>query len=329
MIISKTPLRVSFFGGGTDFYEYFEEFGGITISTTIDKYCYVTLTELPAIFDYRYQVTYSIIERVKSLEEMKHPSIKNALFFSGLERARIVYDADMPANSGLGSSSAFVVGLLNCIYTFQNKDFDLKRLTSDAIHVERVLCKEDGGIQDQIACSHGGFNIIKYNSKGYAIQKVTISKARMKQLNNSLVLFFTGFTRISHNISAKQKQNLKSNINHLNKLKEYAYQASIVLQDDSLDLDIFGKLLNDSWLVKKALAKGISNDSIDQIYERAISAGALGGKLLGAGGAGFLLFYVNNSNRESLINSLKDLNQVNFTFTDSASEIIYDSRKER
>jgi D-glycero-alpha-D-manno-heptose-7-phosphate kinase len=329
MIISKTPLRVSFFGGGTDYYEYFEEFGGITISTTIDKYCYVTLTELPAIFDYRYQVTYSIIERVKSLKEMKHPSIKNALLFSDLERARIVYDADIPANSGLGSSSSFVVGLLNCIYTYQNRDFDLKRLASDAIHVERVLCREDGGIQDQIASSHGGFNIIKYNSEGYAVQKVKISKSRMKQLNNSLVLFFTGFTRISHNISAEQKQNLKSNIHHLNKLKEYAYEASRVLQDDSLDLDIFGKLLNDSWLVKKDLANGISNESVDQIYERAISAGALGGKLLGAGGAGFLLFYVNNSNREALINSLQDLYHVDFNFTESASEIIYDSRKEQ
>lgn len=328
MIISKTPLRVSFFGGGTDFYDYYSSYGGITISTTIDKYCYVTLTELPSIFDYSFQATYSIIERVKSVRELKHPSIKNTLIFTNLDRVRVVYDADLPANSGLGSSSSFVVGLLNCINTFQNKDNDQFRLTRDSIHIERELCNEAGGIQDQIAASHGGFNIIRYDSDGYNIIKVKISKSRLRKLNDSLLLFFTGFTRISQNISLEQNNRLRSNILSLNKMKNYAIEAAEILQDETEDLDKFGILLNESWKLKKSLANNISNDNIDKIYDEAISAGALGGKLLGAGGAGFLLFYVPKKKREAVIHSLKNLVHVDFTFTDNSSEIIYDSRKD-
>lgn len=328
MIISKSPLRISFFGGGTDFPEYFNLHGGLTLSTTIDKFCYVIVTDIPKVFDYNVQATYSVIERVKSLNELKHPSIRNTLLFTQTERIRIVYDADLPANSGLGSSSSFVIGLLNCIYELNQKNRNPEQLCSDSVYIERVMCGEDGGIQDQIAISYGGFNIIRYTDNNYSINKLLISDERIDELNSKLLLFFTGFTRFSREISTEQKNNVKLNYSKLNRMKKIAENAIAILSDDKCKLDEFGKLLDESWKIKKELATNISNDEIDNLYQIAINAGALGGKLLGSGGAGFLMFFVPKDKQVGVIKALSNLSLIPFGFSKKGSQIIYNSNKE-
>ena len=322
MIITQTPFRMSFFGGGTDYPEFFKENGGSVISTTFDKYCYVTVRHLPRFFDYKNQVTYGIIERTNSADEIKHPAVREAMKYLDMRELRIVYEADLPARTGLGTSSSFAVGMLNAFYALKGKYADKRKLADDAIHLERELCNESGGIQDQIAVSFGGLNRIDFSGMGYNVTPVIISIDRKKALNENLMLFFTGFSRMSSEIADKQKKNTKNKIKELNEMKSLVDDAEKVLTS-KCDLNEFGRLLDYSWKLKRGITDEISTNTIDQIYEMALKAGAVGGKLLGAGGGGFLLFYVEKDKQPKVKEALEDFLYVPFEFEDAGTRIMY------
>ena len=323
MIITKTPFRMSFFGGGTDLKEFYEQYGGSVISTTFDKYVYVTVRHLPRFFTYKNQVTYSKIERTKKIDEIEHPMVKNAMKLLDMRELIISYDADLPARTGLGSSSSFAVGLLNAFYCLKGKYADKRRLADDAIYVERVMCDEAGGLQDQIAASFGGFNRINFSSEGYEVKPIIISPERKEKLNDNLMFFFTGYTRFSSEIQKDTKKNTGKNIETLLEMKKLVDEAEEILVDKKRNLNDFGKLLDKSWKLKKSTGDKISTSEIDKIYDKAINAGALGGKLLGAGGGGFIVFYVPKSKQKSVKNALNKLLYVPFKFENGGTEVIY------
>ncbi len=323
MIITKTPFRMSFFGGGTDLKEFYEEYGGSVLSTTFDKYVYVTVRHLPRFFTYKNQVTYSKIERTKNADEIEHPMVRNAMKLLDMRELIISYDADLPARTGLGSSSSFAVGLLNAFYCLKGKYADKRKLADDAIYVERVMCDEAGGLQDQIAASFGGFNRINFSSEGYEVKPVIISPKRKEQLNNNLMFFFTGFTRLSSEIQKDTKKNTDKNIDTLIRMKGLVDEAEEILVNKERDLDDFGRLLDESWRLKRSTGDKISTDEIDTIYQKALNAGALGGKLLGAGGGGFVVFYVPEEKQEAVKKELNHLLYVPFRFENGGTEVIY------
>lgn len=324
MIITKTPFRMSFFGGGTDMEDYFKEYGGAVISTTFDKYCYVNVRHLPRFFDYTNEISYSKTERVKAVDEIQHPAVRNAMKMLDMHELRLTYEADLPARSGLGTSSSFAVGMLNAFYSLKGKFADKRKLADEAIYLERVLCNESGGWQDQIAASFGGLNRINFSKDGYEVVPIIISPERKKQLNNNLLMFFTGFTRFSSDI---QKTNSITSsaekINRLHEMYKLVDQAEAVLQDSHSDLDDFGRLLDYTWQLKKNTGEKISTSSIDKLYEEGVKAGALGGKLLGAGGGGFLVFYVQPEKQEVVKKAMKDLLYIPFEFENSGTKVIY------
>ena len=314
---------MSFFGGGTDMKEFYEKYGGSVISTTFDKYVYVTVRHLPRFFTYKNQVTYSKIERTKNADEIEHPMVRNAMKLLNMKELIINYDADLPARTGLGSSSSFAVGLLNAFYCLKGKYADKRRLADDAIYVERVMCDEAGGLQDQIAASFGGFNRINFSVDGYEVKPVIISPKRKEQLNRNLMFFFTGFTRLSSEIQKDTKKNADSNIETLLKMKEQVDEAEKILVSKERDLDDFGRLLDESWKLKRSTGDKVSTAEIDRIYEKAIEAGALGGKLLGAGGGGFVVFYVPEEKQGPVKKALNNLLYVPFEFENTGTEVIY------
>ena len=323
MIITKTPFRMSFFGGGTDFSGFFNEHGGAVLSTTFDKYAYVTVRNLPPFFEYKTHLTYSKEEKVNSVDEIQHPAIRNAMKWLGMEKIRMTYEADLPARSGLGTSSSFAVGMLEAFYALKGKYADKKKLSDDAIYLERTLCAEDGGIQDQIAAAFGGFNRIDFSKDGYTVNPVVMSRERKKELNDNLMLFFTGFSRFSSDIQKGTEKSMKEKTKELLEIYSLVDEAQKILSDNNADIDEFGKLLDYSWNLKRGISEGISTDSIDEQYKKAMDAGALGGKLLGAGGGGFLLFYVPKEKQKSVKNALKDQMQVPFNFENEGTRIIY------
>lgn len=329
MIITKTPFRMSFFGGGTDMEDYFNEYGGAVLSTTFDKYCYVNVRHLPRFFDYSTELSYSKTERVNKVDEIKHPAIREAMKMLDMHEIRLSYEADLPARSGLGTSSSFAVGMLNAFYALKGVYASKKKLADEAIYLERVLCNEVGGWQDQIAASFGGFNRINFNSEGYEVFPVIISPERKKQLNNNLMMFFTGFVRFSSEI---QKENNVSSTEDkriiLKKMYELVDEAEEVLTNKERDLDDFGRLLDLTWKLKKGTGSKISSCSIDEYYNKGIDAGALGGKLLGAGGGGFLVFYVQQKKQEAVKEAMKDLMYIPFKFEDGGTRVIHYSPEE-
>ena len=263
MIITQTPFRMSFFGGGTDMEEYFRENGGAVLSTTFDKYCYVNVRHLPKFFDYSTELSYSKTERVTDICEIQHPAIRNAMQMLDMHEIRLTYEADLPARSGLGTSSSFAVGMLNAFYALKGKYADKKKLADEAIYLERVLCNEAGGWQDQIAAAYGGFNRINFNADGYEVLPVIISPERKKQLNDNLLMFFTGFTRFSSDV---QKTNNVTAIDKRNQLKEMhslVDKAEKILTDSKSDLDDFVRLLDHTWNLKKQTGSAISTGAID------------------------------------------------------------------
>lgn len=322
MIITKTPFRMSFFGGGTDFYKFYNEHGGAVISTTFDKYCYVNARYLPSFFEYSNEISYSKIERVKKIENIEHPAVREAMKFLNIDKIRLTYEADLPARSGLGTSSSFAVGMLNAFHGLKGEYVDKRRLADEAIYLERTLCKESGGIQDQIAASFGGFNRIDFNSEGYVVNPIIISDERKEELNNNLMMFFTGFSRFSSDISKVQELTMKDKTKQLLEMLELVNEAEKVLTSNT-NLNEFGLLLDYTWKLKRGITNKISNNSIDNLYETAIKAGATGGKLLGAGGGGFLLFYVEPDKRESVKKAMKDLLYVPFKFENDGTRTIY------
>ena len=323
MIITKTPFRMSFFGGGTDLKEFYEEHGGAVLSSTFDKYVYVTVRHLPRFFDYKDQLTYSKIERVNNVEEFEHPMVRNAMKLLDMHELIINYDADLPARTGLGTSSSFAVGLLNAFHSLKGKKKDKQTLADEAIYVERVMCNEAGGLQDQIAASFGGLNRIDFDASGYRVTSIRITKKRKKELNENLMLFFTGFSRFSADIQTDTKKNIGNNTETLLRMKAMVDDAEKILTDKNSDLDEFGRLLDESWKLKRSTGSKISTSQIDQIYDRAIKAGALGGKLLGAGGGGFMLFYVPKDKQNDVKKKLSELLLVPFSFEDEGTSVIY------
>ena len=322
MIITQTPFRMSFFGGGTDFPDFYREHGGAVISTTFDKYCYVNVRHLPRFFDYSTELSYARTERVKRVEDIEHPAIREAMKHLDMHEIRLTYEADLPARSGLGTSSSFAVGLLNAFYALKGKYADKRKLADDAIFLERVLCNESGGVQDQIAASFGGMNRINFNAEGYTVNPVIISPERKKLLNRNLMLFFTGFSRFSSDIQVAAEKNLKSKQNQLLEMLSLVDDAEKILTSKT-DLEEFGRLLDYTWQLKRGITDKVSTDSIDAVYSRALQAGATGGKLLGAGGGGFLLFYVDPDKQENVRKALENLLYVPFEFENGGTRVIH------
>lgn len=323
MIITKTPFRMSFFGGGTDMEEFFREHGGAVLSTTFDKYCYVNVRHLPRFFDYSTELSYSKTERVTAVEDIQHPAIRNAMEMLDMHEIRLTYEADLPARSGLGTSSSFAVGMLNAFYALKGKYADKKKLADEAIRLERVLCNEAGGWQDQIAASFGGFNRINFSADGYEVLPVIISPERKQQLNNNLMMFFTGFTRFSSEVQIANAATKVDKTAQLKEMLSLVDDAEHVLTDKTVNLSEFGRLLDHTWRLKRQTGAAVSTNSIDGLYEKGIKAGALGGKLLGAGGGGFLVFYVEPEYQAAVKEAMSDLLYVPFEFENGGTRVIH------
>ena len=323
MIITQTPFRMSFFGGGTDFSGFYDEHGGAVLSTTFDKYCYVTVRHLPRFFEYSTHLTYSKTEYVNNSDEIQHPAIRNAMKWLDMHEIRLTYESDLPARSGLGTSSSFAVGLLSAFYSLKGKYADKRRLADDAIYLERVLCNEAGGVQDQIAASFGGLNRINFSKDGYSVNPVIISAERKQALNDHLMLFFTGFSRFSADIQESTQIVLKDKTKQLLEMKSLVDDAERILINKNISIDDFGKLLDYTWHLKKSISTVISTNFIDEQYNKAIKAGAIGGKLLGAGGGGFLLFYVPLDKQDAVKEALSGQLYVPFRFENEGTKVIF------
>lgn len=323
MIITKTPFRMSFFGGGTDMEDYFRVNGGAVLSTTFDKYCYVNVRHLPRFFEYSTELSYSKTERVTDIDRIEHPAIREAMKLLNMREIRLTYEADLPARSGLGTSSSFAVGMLNAFYALKGKYADKKKLADEAIYLERVLCREAGGWQDQIAAAFGGFNRIQFGADGYDVRPVIISPERKKRLNRNLMMFFTGFTRFSSDVQKKNNLSAGDKVKQLAEMYRLVDEAEAVLTDSAADLDDFGRLLDVTWQLKKQTGSAISTDTIDALYHKGLTAGALGGKLLGAGGGGFLVFYVPPEKQPDVMRAMDGLLHIPFEFETAGTQVIY------
>ncbi len=324
MIIARAPLRISFLGGGTDYPEYFNEHGGEVISTAIDKFSYITLNRLLGFFDHTIRVSYSKTELVQTAEELKHPAVRAALKYLGLpSHVEINCISDLPARTGLGSSGAFVVSLLHALHAFKGNYVSPERLAFEAIEIERDILKDCVGCQDQFAAALGGFNVLKFYSRTDVRNEPIVMNAQRKEsLNNNLMMFYTGIQRSASEIARDQVENTKMNISYLNDLKGLVSEATKVLQSDK-SLSDFGRLLDEGWKLKQALSTKITNSTVTEIYSAGKKHGALGGKLLGAGGGGFVLLYVEPENQTAVREALKTFKIVPFKFEESGSQIIY------
>lgn len=324
MIITRTPLRVSFFGGGTDYPVWYRQNGGAVLSTAIDKYCYITCRRLPPFFDYRSRISYSKVENVINNEAIEHPSVRGCLQFLGInEGVEIHHVADLPARTGLGTSSAFTVGLLLGLYALTDRMRDKHSLAQDAIHVEREVLKETVGAQDQVAAAFGGFNHISFQAGGgIEVKPVLAAPARLSELQNHMALFFTGFARTASEIAKEQVKETPKRTTELTTMFQMVDEALDIVSNDRRELREFGSLLDESWNLKKSLTDKITNPQIDEIYEAGRDAGAIGGKLLGAGGGGFMLFFVPPERRAALIQRLRRLLCVPFEFSNKGSNVV-------
>lgn len=324
MVISRTPFRISFFGGGTDYPTWYRKNGGMVLATTINKYCYISARFLPPFFGFKYRIAYSKIENCKTIDQIIHPSVRAALRFmktsQGLE---IHHDGDLPARSGLGSSSAFTVGILHALYALRGHMPNKHKLAKESIHLEQKILKETVGSQDQVLASYGGFNLITFHKDGeITIKPVTISSKRIDELQNHLMLFYTGMARTASDIAKSYVGNIRNQEKQMDRVQDLVVKAVEIL-DSKQDIKEFGRLLNDSWQIKRSLSDIVSNLKIDSLYKRALSSGALGGKLLGAGGGGFLLLFVPPSHQSKVRKEFKKLIHVPFKFENKGSQIIF------
>jgi D-glycero-alpha-D-manno-heptose-7-phosphate kinase len=324
MIITRTPFRVSLFGGGTDHPSWFNEHGGEVVGMAINKYCYISARYLPPFFDHRFRIVWSKVESINSVDEIQHPAVRGILDYmdvtDGLE---IHHDADLPARSGLGSSSSFSVGLLSAIHALRREFVGPQDLAKQAIHIERNVLKESVGCQDQIWAAYGGLNRIIFDKRGsFSVHPLIVSLERQRQLTESLFLVFTGLTRFSSDFAAEQIANIKVRTAELKELQQMSNYACALLQDPRVPISEIGKLLHRSWLVKRRLASTVSSSAIDEIYEAAIDAGATGGKILGAGGGGFMLLFADPEKRASIRARLKGLVEVPIDVDYDGSKVI-------
>lgn len=323
MIITKTPFRMSFFGGGTDIPSFFNEYGGSVISTTFDKFCYVNVRHLPPFMPYMSELVHSKIERVNDFEEIEHPLIREAMRLHDIHEIRLTYEGDLPARTGLGTSSTFAVGMLNAFCALKGKYMSKEMLAKEAIMLERNILKEKGGWQDQIAAAYGGLNRIDFKEGKFNVRPVIINPERKKKLDENLMLFYTGIQRFSSDIQANTFAKPKDKTKELLDMLALVDEAEKVLVDKNVDLNEFGRLLDLTWKLKRGTGNKVSSSSIDSIYDRAIKAGAIGGKLLGAGGGGFLLFYVEKDKQDAVKSALEELMVVPFSFEDEGATIIH------
>ena len=324
MIISKTPFRISFFGGGTDYPEWYHENGGSVLATTIDKYCYISCRHLPPFFEHKHRIVYSKIESVKTTEEIQHPVVRavlsNLSITDGLE---IHHDADLPARSGLGSSSSFTVGLINVLNALKGLQISKQDLAKQATYIEQEVLKETVGNQDQILAAFGGFNRIDFHpDDSFNISPVIINKDLVEQLQSHMLLFFTGLSRFSSDIARDKVSNFTNRFQELTQIKEMVDEGMSILQSPSTPIIDLGKLMHESWKLKRSLSVKVSTPKIDEIYEAGIKAGATGGKILGAGGGGFILFFAEPKNHKKILDRLKSLVHVAFHFDDVGSKIV-------
>ena len=329
MLISKTPYRISFFGGGTDFPQWYNHQKGLTISTTLDYHQYISARFLPPFFKrINYKISYSKTENVEKVSEINHPVIKKLFLYKKIHKPLELHiNSDLPARSGLGSSSTFIVGLINLLYNLYEKKINQKKLYNEAINFEQNILKEYCGSQDQVITSIGGFKKIEYFKKNIDVKKLNISSSKKKKLERSLALFFTGFSRKAALTEKDKILSIKKNRSYYEDLYNLALQSVNIFENNNTNIDEIGRLMNDSWSIKKKLSKKVSNSKIDEIYKCDIKNGAIGGKVLGAGNGGFMLFYIDASKKKKLISSLKKLLYVPVKFSEEGSKIIYQNKE--
>ena len=324
MIITRTPFRISFFGGGTDYPGWFREHGGTVLATTINKYCYITCRHLPPFFEYKHRIVYSNIENVKHNDEILHPAVRAVLNWKKVDDGlEIHHVADLPARSGLGSSSSFTVGLLHAVQGLNGEMSNKDDLARDAIHVEQNIIGENVGSQDQVSAAFGGLNRIEFHcNDSFDVAPVILPDFRREELRDHLMLFFTGFSRIASEIAKSKIDNFKKREKELKLMRSMVDEAIAILQDVSEPIDSFGKLIDASWQYKRSLSDRVSTPEIDSIYRTAMDAGAIGGKILGAGGGGFLLIFAYPERHAAIRERLNKLIHVPFDFEDSGSRIV-------
>ncbi len=330
MIISRTPFRISFFGGGTDYPVWYEKNKGAVIAATIDKYCYITVRYLPPFFDYNFRIRYTHREETNKISEIKHPSVRECLSFLKFKRGvEIQHNGDLPARIGIGSSSAFTVGLLHALYALQGKMVTKRQLALNAIHVEQERIKENVGSQDQTGAAFGGLNRIDFDSEHtIQVKPITIHSQKVKNFQDHLMLFFTGFSRTASEIAGEQIKKIPKKGKELQRIYEMVDEATSILNGSSSNITDFGRLLHETWVIKRSLTHKITTPTIDEIYETALKAGALGGKLLGAGGGGCILFFVEPEKQDKVKEKLKNLLYIPFRFENLGSQIIYYTPRE-
>ncbi len=323
MIISRTPFRISFFGGGTDYPGWFQDHKGAVLATTINKYCYISCRYLPPFFEHKSRIIYSKMEHVSKIDEIDHPAVREVLRYLKIRQGvEIHHDGDLPARTGLGSSSSFTVGLLNALYALKGRITTKEDLAKEAIYVEQEMCRENVGCQDQTLAAYGGFNFIEFGGADLLqVRKITVGAERLKRLREHLLLYFTGFSRTASQIAGHQIKNIPRKQKELQTMYEMVQEAIEIL--NGRELKDFGKLLHESWKLKRTLSNKVTTPYIDELYDKARRAGAVGGKLLGAGGGGFVLFFVPPAKQKTFKAAFKKLLHVPFEFEHLGSQIIF------
>lgn len=323
MIITRTPFRISFFGGGTDYPQWYREHGGAVLATTIDKYCHISCRHLPPFFEHKHRIVYSVIENVRAIDEIDHPAVRAIMKWMkcdiGLE---VHHDGDLPARSGLGSSSSFSVGLLHALSALDGRYVTKEELAKSAIHIEQNVMEEHVGSQDQVSAAFGGFNRIEFRrNDAFVVAPMLLPQARLRELQSHLMLFFTGFSRIASTVAESKLQNFRNRSGELKRMGEMVDEAIRHLQSSD-NIQRFGELLDEGWKLKRSLSDKVSTAEIDSIYASAMKAGATGGKILGAGGGGFLVVFVKPELQGKVKETLKNLIHVPFAFEDSGSRVV-------
>lgn len=324
MIISRTPFRISLFGGGTDYPAWYLKHGGAVLGTTINKYCYISVRRLPPFFDFTHRIVYSKIELVKDIANIQHPAVRAVLQEAGIEAGlEIHHDGDLPARSGLGSSSSFTVGMLNAIHALRGRMTSSWFLAEEAIRIEQKVIGEHVGSQDQIWAACGGTNVIEFRTDGtYSVTPVVMSPERRRELQSHMLLFFTGISRFASEVAEKKIANLQSKERQLFAMRRMVDEALSILQSERANLRDIGTLLHEGWMMKRELAEGVSTPLIDEIYQAGMAAGAFGGKLLGAGGGGFVLFYAPPERHTAIRDRLSKLIEVQIEIGSPGSRIV-------
>lgn len=324
MIITRTPFRISFFGGGTDYPAWYLEHGGTVLATTIDKYCYITCRRLPPFFEHKHRIVYSHIENVREISEIQHPAVRAVLDWMKVDEGlEIHHDGDLPARSGLGSSSSFTVGLLHAIRALRGEYVSKDDLASQAIHIEQKVIQENVGSQDQVSAAFGGLNRIEFRQNdSFDVAPVITSADRLASLQSHLMLFFTGVSRIASDVAKAKIDNLKNRVQELKTMHAMVDEAIAILQNGDTPITAFGELLDQSWQLKRSLSERVSTPEIDTLYAAAKEAGATGGKIIGAGGGGFLLLFVRPELQPQVCTRLKHLVHVPFKFENSGSRVV-------